>query len=149
MLTGIFLGLAALIAAGTSAGGGRGPSPWRWWSGSSWSCCSTLAALGVASLLRSGAASRLLIIAAMVNPVDAVRTAALLAIEGTAAFGAASLALLRFTGGPARAACCSRARWPSGWWCRLAGGAPPLARRHLTPPSNAPRRRNAAQYLKR
>jgi Cu-processing system permease protein len=36
--------------------------------------------------------------------VDAVRTATLLAIEGTAAFGAASLALLRFTGGPAGAA---------------------------------------------
>jgi len=39
-----------------------------------------------------------------VNPVDAVRTAALLAIEGTAAFGSASLALLRFAGGPVRAA---------------------------------------------
>ena len=62
-----------------------------------------LAALGVASMLRSGAASRLLITAAIVNPVDAVRTAALLAIEGTAAFGSASLALLRFAGGPARA----------------------------------------------
>jgi len=63
-----------------------------------------LAALGVASLLRSGHASRLLITAVLVNPVDAVRTATLLAIEGTAAFGAASLALLRFTGGPSGAA---------------------------------------------
>jgi len=58
-----------------------------------------VAALGVASLLRSGTASRLLISATLINPVDAARTGALLAIEGTAAFGAASLALLRFTGG--------------------------------------------------
>lgn len=63
-----------------------------------------LAALGVASLLKSGAASRLLITAALVNPVDAGRTGAYLAIEGTAAFGGASLALLRFTGGGAAAA---------------------------------------------
>jgi Cu-processing system permease protein len=60
-------------------------------------------ALGAASLLHSGAASRLLIVATLVNPVDALRTGVLLAIEGTAAFGAASLALLRFTGGPDRA----------------------------------------------
>jgi Cu-processing system permease protein len=39
-----------------------------------------------------------------VNPVDAVRTAALLGIEGAAAFGAASLAFLRFTKGPGGAA---------------------------------------------
>jgi len=39
-----------------------------------------------------------------VNPVGAVRTGALLVIEGTAAFGAASLALLRFTHGPLGAA---------------------------------------------
>jgi Cu-processing system permease protein len=63
-----------------------------------------VAALGVASLLRSGHASRLLIASALVNPVDAARTAALLAIEGTAAFGAASLAVLRFTGGVEKAA---------------------------------------------
>jgi Cu-processing system permease protein len=62
-----------------------------------------LAVLGVASLLRSGTASRVLITSALLNPVDAVRTGALLAIEGTAAFGAASLALLRFTGGVGRA----------------------------------------------
>ena len=43
-------------------------------------------------------------VAALVNPVDAVRTGALLGIQGTAAFGAASLALLRFTGGIAGAA---------------------------------------------
>lgn len=62
-----------------------------------------VAVLGVASLLRSGSASRLLITAALVNPVDAARTASLMWIEGTAAFGAASLALLRFTGGPVMA----------------------------------------------
>jgi Cu-processing system permease protein len=63
-----------------------------------------LVALGLASMLRSGAASRLLIVATLANPVDAVRTGILLGIQGTSAFGAASLALLRFTGGPARAA---------------------------------------------
>lgn len=60
-------------------------------------------ALGAASLLRSGSASRLLIWSTLINPVDAARTGALLAIEGTSAFGAASLALLRFTGGMAAA----------------------------------------------
>jgi Cu-processing system permease protein len=60
--------------------------------------------LGVATMLRSGSASRLLISATLISPVDAARTGALLAIEGTAAFGAASLALLRFTGGPGMAA---------------------------------------------
>lgn len=63
-----------------------------------------IAVLGVASMLRSGSASRLLISATLINPVDAARTGALLAIEGTAAFGAASLALLRFTGGVEMAA---------------------------------------------
>jgi Cu-processing system permease protein len=42
--------------------------------------------------------------ATIINPVDAVRTGVLLAIEGTSAFGAASLALLRFTNGPIGAA---------------------------------------------
>ena len=42
----------------------------------------------------------MLIVAVLVDPVDAVRTAALLGIEGAAAFGAASLAFLRFTRGP-------------------------------------------------
>lgn len=58
-----------------------------------------VAALALASLLPSGPASRVLIGAVLINPVDAVRTAALLGIEGAAAFGAASLAFLRFTGG--------------------------------------------------
>ncbi|HET7712623.1 MAG TPA: ABC transporter permease subunit [Thermoanaerobaculia bacterium] len=58
-----------------------------------------LAALGAASLLPSGHASRLLIVSVLVNPVDAIRTGALLATTGTTAFGAASLAFLRFTKG--------------------------------------------------
>lgn len=62
-----------------------------------------VAVLGIASLLRSGPASRLVMTAALVNPVDAARTLALMGVEGTAAFGAASLALLRFTGGAAMA----------------------------------------------
>jgi Cu-processing system permease protein len=45
-----------------------------------------------------------LILAVVLNPVDAVRTGTLLGIEGTAAFGAASLAFLRFTGGAVNAA---------------------------------------------
>lgn len=98
VITGIFLGLAAFIAA---------LSPGRRTRVLSaalviWLVTVLLfdvAALGVASLLRSGPASRLLITATLVNPVDAARTGALLAIDGTAAFGAASLALLRFTGG--------------------------------------------------
>jgi Cu-processing system permease protein len=63
-----------------------------------------IAALGVASILPSGTASRTLMISAIVNPVDAIRTGALLLAEGTTAFGAASLAFLRFTGGPVAAA---------------------------------------------
>lgn len=58
-----------------------------------------VAALGIASLLASGHASRLLILSVLVNPVDAIRTGALLATSGTTAFGAASLAFLRFTRG--------------------------------------------------
>ncbi len=63
-----------------------------------------LAALGLATFLPSGAASRVLILASLVNPIGALRTGALLLVEGTGAFGAASLALLRFTHGPAGAA---------------------------------------------
>jgi len=55
-------------------------------------------------LSRSGPASRLLITATLINPIDAARTGALLAIDGSAAFGAASLALMRFTGGTGGAA---------------------------------------------
>jgi Cu-processing system permease protein len=45
-----------------------------------------------------------LMVATLLDPVDAVRTGALLGIQGTAAFGAASLALLRFTHGETGAA---------------------------------------------
>jgi Cu-processing system permease protein len=45
-----------------------------------------------------------LIVAQLVNPVGAVRTGALLAIQGTTAFGSGALALLRFTRGPLGAA---------------------------------------------
>ena len=60
--------------------------------------------LGAASLLTSGHASRLLIVSVIANPVDAIRTGALLATSGTTAFGSASLAFLRFTKGTAGAA---------------------------------------------
>jgi Cu-processing system permease protein len=63
-----------------------------------------MAALGAASLLSSGYASRVLIISVIANPVDAIRTAALLATSGTTAFGSASLAFLRFTKGTMGAA---------------------------------------------
>jgi Cu-processing system permease protein len=103
VLTAIFLGIAALLASG---GVGRRARALAlalivWFAAV---VLFDVAALGAASLLPSGAASRLLISAVLVNPVDAVRTAALLGIQGTTAFGAASLAFLRFTKGPAGAA---------------------------------------------
>jgi Cu-processing system permease protein len=103
-LTAIFLGIASLIAVRSL---GRGRSRAIAFALVTWFAAVVLfdlAVLGAASLLPSGAASRLLITSVIVNPVDAIRTGALLAIEGTAAFGAASLAFLRFTGGPARGA---------------------------------------------
>jgi Cu-processing system permease protein len=103
-LTAVFLGIAALIAV---RGLGRGRSRPMAVALVTWFAAAVLfdvAALGAASLLPSGHASRLLIVSVIVNPVDAVRTGALFAIEGAAAFGAASLAFLRFTGGPWRAA---------------------------------------------
>jgi Cu-processing system permease protein len=63
-----------------------------------------LAALGLASTLRSGTASRVLILTVLANPIDAVGAGTLLGVEGTGAFGAGSLALLRFTRGPLGAA---------------------------------------------
>ena len=101
--TAIFLGLAALLAAG---GPGRRARSLAlavivWFAAV---VLFDVAALGIASLLPSGAASRTLILAVLVNPVDAVRTGTLLGIQGTTAFGAASLALLRFTKGPVGAA---------------------------------------------
>jgi Cu-processing system permease protein len=73
-----------------------------------------VAALGVASWLPSGPASRVLMASAIANPVDAVRTGTLMALEGTTAFGAASLAFLRFTHGAAGAIwylCASAVFW--------------------------------------
>jgi Cu-processing system permease protein len=103
-LTAVFLALAALVSAGlTSRRRTRALALALvvWFSAV---VLFDVAALGTASLLRSGDASRLLILAVFVNPVDAVRTGALLAVGGTTAFGAASLAFLRFTGGPVWAA---------------------------------------------
>jgi Cu-processing system permease protein len=98
-LTAVFLGIAAYICAGTF---GHRRSRALALAVAVWFVAVVLfdvIALGVASLLPSGHASRLLIVAALANPVDALRTGTLLAIEGQAAFGASSLALLRFTKG--------------------------------------------------
>ena len=104
LLTAAFLGIAALIAAGAV---GRKRTRALAVAVVIWFVAVILfdlAALGVASLLPSTAASRLLIVSVIANPAGAVRTGALLGIEGTAAFGSASLALLRLTRGPAGAA---------------------------------------------
>lgn len=104
ILTAVFLGVAALLAAG-GTGGRRARALAQalvvWFAAV---LLYDIAALGAASILPSGRASRLLIVAVLVNPVDAVRTGALLGAEGTAAFGAASLAFFRVTGGTAGAA---------------------------------------------
>ena len=103
VLTAVFLGIAALLSSGSPGRRARALAlalvVWfvaviLW----------DVAALGLASLARSGTASRILILAVLANPVDAVRTAVLLVVQGTAAFGPASLALLRFSKGPAGAA---------------------------------------------
>jgi Cu-processing system permease protein len=102
-LTAVSLSAAALIAGGAA---GRRRARGLAIALSVWFIAVVLydlVAIGVASLLRSGPASRLLITATLANPVDAIRTGVLLGIEGTSAFGSASLALLRFTGGPTRA----------------------------------------------
>ncbi len=98
--TAVFLGLAALLSAGAF---GRQRTRALALALVVWFVAVVfvdLAALGVASLLPSGTASRVLILASLLNPVGAVRTGVLLGIEGTGAFGAGSLALLRFTKGP-------------------------------------------------
>ena len=103
--TAVSLGVAGLIAAGFGGTGRRTRAVALalivWFAAV---VLFDVAALGAASLLKSGAASRVLIVSVFVNPVDALRTASLMAIEGTSAFGSASLALLRFTKGPAGAA---------------------------------------------
>ena len=102
-LTAVFLAIAAAIAGGPPGHRARALAVALlvWFTSV---VLFDIAALGVASLLRSGAASRVLMIATLVNPVDAARTGAYLAIEGTSAFGGASLALFRFTGSAAAAA---------------------------------------------
>ena len=102
-LTAVFLGIAAVVTAGGATR--RRPRALAvalvvWFVAV---LLFDVAALGVASLLPSGTASRFLIVSVLANPVDAVRTGALLGAEGTAAFGAASLAFFRFTGGSSRA----------------------------------------------
>jgi Cu-processing system permease protein len=102
--TAIFLGLAAVLAAGSV---GRKRTRALALALVVWFVAVVfvdLLALGVASLLPSGTASRVLMVSAIANPLSAVRTGTLLVIEGTGAFGAASLALFRFTGGPRGAA---------------------------------------------
>lgn len=99
LLTAVFLGLAALVSAGSV---GRRRTRALALALVVWFVSVVLfdvAALGLASLLRSGTASRVLTTAVLVNPVDAVRTGVMLGVEGTGAFGAASLAFLRFTRG--------------------------------------------------
>jgi len=99
LTTGIFLGLAALLSAGEV---GRRRTRALALALVTWFAAVVLfdvAALGTASLLPSGTASRLLAVSVIVNPVGAIRTGTLLGIEGTGAFGAASLAFFRFTKG--------------------------------------------------
>lgn len=99
LLTAAFLAIAALLAAGAV---GRKRARALALAVVVWFVAVVLfdlATLGAASLLPSGTASRLLVVSVIVNPVGAVRTGTLLAIEGTAAFGAASLAFFRFTRG--------------------------------------------------
>lgn len=103
MLTAVFLSLAALVSVG-NIGRRRvralalGFVIWF-----ALALVFDVAVLGAATMLRSGHASRLLIVSALANPIDAVRTGAFLGVEGTGAFGPASQALLRFTHGPAGA----------------------------------------------
>ena len=102
LLTAVFLGFAAVLAA-TSVGRRSRALALAlvvWFVSV---VIFDVTVLGVASWLRSGTASRLLIVSVLVNPADAVRTATMLAIEGDAAFGAASLAFFRILGGSFKA----------------------------------------------
>ncbi len=112
VLTAAFLGIAALLASGSGRRSrALGAAVVVWFVAV---LLYDVAVLGAASLFRSGTASRILIVATLANPVDAIRTGVLLAIQGTSAFGAASLALLRFTDGPTGAAvaiCLSLLLW--------------------------------------
>ena len=104
ILTAAFLGIAAILSAGVV---GRRRARALALALVIWFVATVLvdvAALGLASLLRSGSASRVLIVSVLVNPIGALRTGALLALQGTTAFGSASLAFLRFTKGTGGAA---------------------------------------------
>jgi Cu-processing system permease protein len=104
VLTAIFLGVAAAIATGAP---GRRRTRVLALAVVTWFVAVVfldLLALGLCTVLPSGTASRVLIVSVLLNPASALRTAELLLLEGTAAFGAASLALLRFTHGPLGAA---------------------------------------------
>jgi Cu-processing system permease protein len=101
--TAIFLAIAAVLASGGAVRRARALAvALIIWFGTV--ILFDVAVLAGATLLRSGPASRLLVTAVLVNPADAVRTGILLGIQGPTAFGSASLALLRFTRGPAGAA---------------------------------------------
>lgn len=104
VLTAIFLSLAALVSVG-QIGRRRvralAAALVVWFT---LTLLMDVVALAVASLLKSGHASKLLIASVLANPIGAVRTGSLLAIEGTGAFGPASAALLRFTHGATGAA---------------------------------------------
>lgn len=104
VLTASFLGIAAILSAGVV---GRRRAKALALALVIWFVAAVLfdiLALGLASLLRSGTASRVLIVSVVLNPIGALRTGALLALQGTTAFGSASLAFLRFTRGPGGAA---------------------------------------------
>ncbi len=104
VLTAIFLGISALIGVGAV---GRKRARALSIALVVWLLAVVfvdLVALGLATLLPSGTASRLLIVSVLANPASAFRTALLLGLEGTAAFGSATQALFRFTHGPTGAA---------------------------------------------
>jgi Cu-processing system permease protein len=104
VLSAVFLSLSAALTAGATSGRRASALAFAiavWFAAV---VVFDVAALGAASLLPSGLGSRVLMVSAIVNPVDAVRTATLLGVDGTSAFGAASAAFLRFVGGPAGAA---------------------------------------------
>ena len=104
VLTAVFLAVAAAVAGGATS---RGRARALAISLVIWLVSVAMfdvAALGLSSWLPSGAAARVLMTAAIINPVGAVRTGVMLALDGTAAFGAASLTFLRFTHGASGAA---------------------------------------------
>jgi Cu-processing system permease protein len=103
LLTAIFLAIAAAVVSGKRRGRARHLAIVLviWFAAT---ILFDVAALAAASILPSGYAARLLIVASIVNPIDAVRTSAGFLAEGTTAFGAASLAFLRFTRGMTNAA---------------------------------------------